>query len=88
METIRLFDALEAGSIPVMIGNPEFLTMLPGHPFVMLKSWDETKTVLEGIRNDAVALAKRQHDCIAFYEKIQTDTIQKMKNAVDKVFGD
>lgn len=87
-ETIRLFDALEAGSIPVLVGSPEFLTQLPGHPFVLLKSWDETKEVLEKIRSDSVALAKRQQDCIDYYEKIQSDTVKKMQIAIDKVFQD
>ena len=70
-ETIRLFDALDAGSIPVLVGKPEFLSQLPGHPFVVLESWDEAKTALQRLVNDTVGIDKRQQDCVDFYDQLQ-----------------
>jgi hypothetical protein len=39
VETIRLYDALELGAIPILLASPAIRHLMPDAPLVMLESW-------------------------------------------------
>jgi hypothetical protein len=76
-ETIRLYDALESGCIPVSL-NHEFLMSydalgeLGTPPFVFLPSWNEFPAFLEKMKEKVNThpqeIQQMQDDCIAWWE--------------------
>ncbi len=73
-ETIRLYDALELGCIPISLKH-EFLlsgNALDKPPFPLLDSWDELPTLLakyrQAMATDPDSLARLQLECIAWWE--------------------
>ena len=78
-ETFRIFEALEAGSIPVVLNNSQLHPFNPGYwnylflgetkiPFVIANSWDEAFSI---VRDDLSSgkTADRQIQCQLFWEK-------------------
>jgi hypothetical protein len=78
-ETFRIFEALEAGSIPVVLKNSEAHPFNPGYwnylftgepffPFVVADDWESARhTVTTDIKNGLTAL--RQKQCQLFWSK-------------------
>jgi hypothetical protein len=76
-ETIRLYDALELGCIPISLRHPFLSSDLAlGHPpFPLLDTWDELPALLAEYRtlmaHDPQSLVKIQEACIAWWTLIK-----------------
>jgi hypothetical protein len=93
-ETIRLYDALEAGAIPLMLksGFVESKDALDHPPFVLLNAWSELPAAYApyaDAKNPAViaALEKKQRDVMAWWAKFKTAQQRKVKDLIDRSFA-
>lgn len=86
-ETIRLYDALELGCIPVMLRYPflasrEALGALGAVPFILLESWDELPDWLAATRahyaRDPAALDALQAKCMNWWRDYKRHIHQKV----------
>lgn len=79
-EAFRIFEAIEAGSIPVLVNGDEeyiqhecadsFLSMLDsGAPFIVLKTWSELDGAIQSLLDDADKLDKLQSDVQQWYSE-------------------
>ena len=87
-ECFRIYEAVEAGSIPVLVLDDayhkhpcgESFTPLvdSGAPFVFLKKWDELATALQGLLAAPVELERRQREMMEwrdhFWKQVATPT--------------
>lgn len=86
-ETIRLYDAMEAGSIPVVQEGAQFLEYpLKGHPFVVLRHWKETKDTLLKISQEPGLVAQLQRRVVEFWSLLQQNVSASMKTVIDRSF--
>jgi Exostosin family len=93
-ETIRLYDALECGCIPVTLEH-EFITSqqalgefgLP--PFCFLKSWDEFPKFLERMKQQLASnpdeIQQMQKDCTAWWENYKKQIAKKITSRIESL---
>lgn len=93
-ETIRLYDALEAGAIPVMLKSAfvEAKDALDNPPFILLNAWSELPAAYApyaDAKNPAViaALEKKQQDVMAWWTKFKVAQQRKIKDLIDRSFA-
>jgi len=101
-ETIRLYDAMECGAIPVLAGKHPFLQKMadavgePGGlpPFVFLDSWDDLVPYIRGLTQDLQlrrqttlrALASTQKRVITFWKDFQRVQQLQIRDLIDSHF--
>uniref|UniRef100_A0A7S2YJN5 RXYLT1 C-terminal domain-containing protein n=1 Tax=Entomoneis paludosa TaxID=265537 RepID=A0A7S2YJN5_9STRA len=87
-ECFRIFEALEAGSIPVLALDDEYeqhkcrqsLGLYRDAPMVWLKSWNEWPETLEKLMEDRSALDDRQEALQRWYQAFMRDAVQKFED--------
>ncbi|MBX9775508.1 MAG: glycosyltransferase family 47 protein [Xanthobacteraceae bacterium] len=93
-ETIRLYDALEAGAIPIMlrsafVGAPDALN---NPPFLLLDSWSELPAAYAPFADAnspqviSTIEAKRQ-DVMAWWQSFKASHQQRLKELIDRSFA-
>jgi len=93
-ETIRLYDALESGCIPVSLKH-EFLVScdalgeLEIPPFIFLSSWNEFPAFLEQMKGRIVThpqeIQQMQDDCITWWENYKKHIAQKIAQRIESL---
>lgn len=93
-ETIRLYDALESGCIPVSL-NHEFLVScdalgeLGTPPFILLSSWNEFPAFLEQMKQKMATspeeIQQMQNNCIIWWEKYKKHIAQKIAQRIESL---
>lgn len=93
-ETIRLYDALEAGAIPVMLKSAfvEAKDALDNPPFVLLDAWSELPAAYApyaDAKNPAViaALERKQRDVMEWWAKFKIAQQRKVRELIDRSFA-
>jgi hypothetical protein len=93
-ETIRLYDALEAGCIPIALETPFFTATgaLGSAPFVILRSWQELPAFLDDYLAKARAgnsdhLEDRRRAIASWWRDFKAAQQRKIKMAVDAAFA-
>jgi hypothetical protein len=93
-ETIRLYDALEAGCIPIVLAAPFFAApeTLGGPPFVILRSWQELPAFLDGYLANARAgnpdyLEDRRYAVALWWRDFKAAQQRKIKTVIDAAFA-
>lgn len=90
-ETIRLYDALEMGCIPVsldhaFIKSPNALAEYGLPPFSILATWEELPTFLEKMKEKMIShpqeIQQMQDDCIAWWENYKKHIAQKIAQRI------
>lgn len=90
-ETIRLYDALESGCIPisldhVFIKSPSALAEFGLPPFSILATWDELPKFLEKMKQKMVTnpseIQQMQDDCIVWWESYKKHIAQKIAHRI------
>lgn len=91
-ETIRLYDALEMGCIPIsldhaFIKSPNALAEFGLPPFSILATWEELPTFLKKMKEKMVAhpqeIQQMQDDCIAWWENYKKHIAQKIVQRIE-----
>ena len=84
IETIRLFEALELGCIPITLDHP-FLDAdeaFAGMPAPRLKSWDQLPEFLaehrEAVHSAPDTILQMQRDCLSWWTDYKIRTSQKI----------
>lgn len=90
-ETIRLYDALEVGSIPISLRH-SFLTderALVAPPFPLLDSWDELPAFLEQAHHSVVqqpeVILALQRTCMAWWARQKSLFSQRLSTMLDRL---
>jgi len=91
-ETIRLYDALESGCIPisldhVFIKSPSALAEFGLPPFSILATWDELPKFLEKMKQKMMTnpseIQQMQDDCIVWWESYKKHIAQKIARRIE-----
>ena len=93
-ETIRLYEVLEAGAIPVVIKSP-FLTAsdaLKNPPFVVLDNWFELPTFYRPYSNAMEPrvideIEHRRHDVYDWWNRFKALQQRRVKELIDRSFA-
>ena len=94
-ETIRLYDALECGCIPIslhhsFLKSPHALAEYGPPPFPILAAWDELPVFLEKMKqkisNNPAEVQKIQDDCIAWWENYKKHLSQKIAQRIEGLY--
>src|SRR4029077_12913833 len=67
LESVRLYDALESGAIPIVerrLTLDYFKGFLGKHPLPTIDSWSEGRRLITRFLNDPARLDALQHECI------------------------
>lgn len=96
-ETIRLYDALEAGAIPIMVRSPfveapDALGALGPPPFVLLESWDELAAAYTPYAEVSAptvveTLERRRQEVMRWWTLLKHHNQQKVKDLIERSFS-
>jgi hypothetical protein len=93
-ETIRLYDALEAGAIPIMVKSPfvHAHDALDNPPFLLLESWEGLAEAYRpyadvGSPATVAALERMRQDVAAWWVRFKSAQQRKVKDIVDRAFA-
>jgi len=93
-ETIRLYDALEAGAIPIMLRSPYVAApdALGNPPFILLDSWSELPAAYApyaGADTPAAIerLEAKQREIVDWWKGFKLRQQQKVKELIDRSFA-
>ena len=93
-ETIRLYDALECGCIPIsldytFLNSPNALAEFGLPPFPILSSWDQLPAFLEKMKqkisSNPSEVQKMQDDCIAWWANYKNHIAQKIAHRIESL---
>lgn len=93
-ETIRLYDALESGCIPISLDHlflrsPEALAAIGPVPFPILKSWDELPEFLSSkkrqLLEDPKAISMLQEQCVTWWQRYKEFISQKVAERISEL---
>lgn len=89
-ETIRLYDALACGSIPIVLRKYTFLELphFRDAPFLILDTFDDLSARLKQLVADKPALDAMQRAAVEWYRQLRVNTSAAMAARVDKSFRD
>ncbi len=96
-ETIRLYDALELGAIPITLDSPwmhapDGLSALGRPPFVILKDWSELPAYLSQFQGDVnpsviEAAELQRHNCVVWWQRIQEHFADRVAHLINASTG-
>ena len=95
-ETIRLWDAFETGSIPVMLAATKFLNLLPlrsdpnatsYQPVATLESWEGLGELLRDAQDQPEVYAARQRRNIAWWRDFKAQLSQTLDERISLSFS-
>jgi hypothetical protein len=84
-ETMRLYDAIHAGSIPVIDKQTKFLKLkeFADHPFVVVDGYSQVGKILKEFTKNRAALRAKQEEVILFYPKLLARVVAGLKDLID-----
>jgi hypothetical protein len=88
-ETVRLYDALEAGCIPISLRRP-FISApdaLGAPPIVLLDSWKELPAFYEAHKDDVDGLESKRLEIAAWWRDFKGAQQKKVKALIDRGFS-
>jgi hypothetical protein len=91
-ETIRLYDVLEAGAVPVMLKSP-FVTAsdtLNNPPFLLLGSWADLPKVYAQYSDAPEAIAgieQMRQKVVAWWKAFKTKHQMQVKELIERSFA-
>jgi len=97
-EAYRIYEACEAGSIPILVLDDEydgheckqaFTPLLQqGAPFIFLNNWDELPAFLDSVNTDTARLQRLQADVMGWYGKFMSKVALQFEKVVELRFKD
>lgn len=86
---MRLYDAFQAGSIPVVVGSPAFLRLLPQPvPLLRLASWAEAGARLKRQARDERGTAELHRSAARYLARVEGVAAQRMAAVIDALLRD
>jgi hypothetical protein len=93
-ETVRLYDALEAGAIPIMLKSPfvHAPDALDNPPFLLLNSWSELPAAYEPFTNAnapavVASLEAKRREIVNWWSKFKIKQQQRVKMLIENSFA-
>jgi hypothetical protein len=97
-ESFRIFEALEAGSIPILVLDSNYREhecknsflplMTQGAPFVFLNSWQELPAFLANILQQPERIQQMQADSMAWYSAFMGKVARQFEHVMEMRFQD
>jgi hypothetical protein len=93
-ETIRLYDALECGCIPISLDyaflkSPNALAEFGLPPFAILSSWDQLPAFLQKMKHkissNPAEIQKMQDDCTTWWQNYKNNIAQKIAHRIESL---
>jgi len=91
-EAFRIFEACEAGSIPILVRDEEYREhfckdsfaplIASGAPFIVLNSWSELSDALKPFRDDPALLDERQAELKQWYKRFWSDVARDFECSI------
>ncbi len=90
VDTFRLYEALEAGAIPIVEKGPSdyYEHLFQGkYPFFAIDQWDEVGTLLnEGFLSDPERIEQKRQECIDWWKKSKEELRKKIQRQIIRSF--
>ena len=80
-ECFRVYEALEAGSIPILekrMTLDYFRDLLGPHPMPTFRSWDQAREMIRGMLRDASKIDALQNECIDWWASYKRSYIEQV----------
>jgi hypothetical protein len=87
LESFRLYEALDAGAIPIVERRPwmDYYTQLLGeHPLPSVTSWDEAVHLMKSLLSDPAAMNRMQMVIHEWWGRFQNDLRQRLSQSLDQ----
>jgi hypothetical protein len=87
LESVRLYDALESGAIPIVerrLTLDYFKEFLGKHPLPTVDSWSEGRGLIVRYLNDPAGLDALQQECISWWENYQGRLIERIGELLEE----
>lgn len=84
LDTIRIYEALEAGCIPIVEKQPldYFTNFLGSNPFITINTWDQAPKIMEQLLNNQELLKQRQKTCTTWWQTYKQNLNQHLVKIV------
>jgi hypothetical protein len=89
-ETIRLYDALELGSIPISLRHPFIDKLMPDAPFILLESWQDLPAWYAAEAADDSRLQKwdeRQRQVVEWWGEFKRRQQERVTSLIERSFA-
>ena len=87
LETFRIYEALESGSIPVIELNEYARSHLPTaylkSPILFVNDWSDAPTAMEALAADPVAAAARQQAAMDWYHSYMKSVVGRLEGLLE-----
>lgn len=90
LESFRLYEALDAGAIPIVERRPwlDYYTHLLGeHPLPAVNHWHEAPGLMKSLMVDAAALDRRQSEIREWWKTFEADLKQRLSGLLESSMG-
>ncbi len=90
LDSFRVYEALEAGCIPIVEKQPlDYFSLLFGnHPFLVVNSWSEAPGLILDLFQDPFQLEKRRQECYDWWVNLKKETRKKFKETIRETLFD
>ncbi|HCN30593.1 MAG TPA: hypothetical protein DIT64_18025 [Verrucomicrobiales bacterium] len=91
LESFRLYEALDAGAIPIVEQRPwlDYYTRLLGpHPLPSVNTWRQAAGVMRSLMSDKDALDRRQEEIQTWWSQVQYQISRRVTDVMCKTYGD
>lgn len=85
-ETIRLYESMEAGSIPIMLPDAEFFEILDGHPFVTVESWSSLPELFDYFKTYPSKLDEKQVEMMTWWKNFKANKSIQIEHVISNSF--
>lgn len=85
-ETIRFYESMEAGSIPIMLPDAEFFEILDGHPFLTVESWSALPELFDYFNKFPFELDAKQVEIITWWKDFKVNKSIQIDSVISNSF--
>jgi hypothetical protein len=86
LESFRLYEALDAGAIPIVERRPwlDYYTRLLGpHPLLVVNHWHEAPERMKSLMDDVAALDRRQREISEWWHRFEVGLKQRLAGVLE-----
>lgn len=87
IDTFRMYEAIEAGAIPVIELDSYAKSHLPPHylisPMLFVDTWEEAPAAMMALYSNTTALLARQKAVMVWYDKLMTGVVGHLESLLE-----
>ncbi len=89
LDSFRVYETLECGSIPIVEKGPlDYFTLFLGpNPFITVVSWDEAPPIIEALLADPARLEAKRKECYDWWLNYKKTLQQEVATLIKNSFG-